>query len=498
MPSPIGVLPTELFQEILNYLSHGDLVQLMRVSRQFHKLLEPMIWTRIKLHRFSHHEDYVYKQLREEEAVLQRPYHLTPLIVDIADARGEELYDDMVNTHLKYEEKSCLLLHQFSAKLVRGSSLPEPNSARMEHLASLVRWLCIPVNGLCISNSIMTRNRIRLDPWNVIPRFMNLEYLEVTAAWRGKKNVVRFDASARWKPMEKLKTIKLRGYVSREFVRYICSNAPNLTELQLAVINDPARPGSCVDSESGDDDDKEYEEEDKAYKEEAGRWACVDGPRPLSCLPSEIVSTINSLESLFLCRLVEGRVNGMTTLGTYMSPKVDRRILNEWTALIRANRGTLACLTLDQRIVATDNDAGNSSNVEFMHHYCNGISYQRFVRIVLPALLEEADWPKLRQIRLCGFETNQIEKNEDSIDFVGLLKDRFKKGVEVSNVLGRRIVILDRSSEIETAGDILDSSNSFDYDNDDEGLEGEPTLLWQLRPEGVKGDWAFGYQHRLS
>jgi hypothetical protein len=64
-----------------------------------------MIWTRIELHRFSHHEDYVYKQLREEEGILQRPYHLTPLIADIADAKGEELYDDMVNTHLKYEEK---------------------------------------------------------------------------------------------------------------------------------------------------------------------------------------------------------------------------------------------------------------------------------------------------------------------------------------------------------------------------------------------------------
>lgn len=128
-----------------------------------------------------------------------------------------------------------------------------------------------------------------------------------------------------------------------------------------------------------------------------------------------------------------------------------------------------------------------------MEEVCNGPGYRRFVEIVLPAFLEDVEWPCLKSIRLFGFETDHPEEKGDRIDLVSQLSDRFGDGVEVRNGRGRAIMFEEKTRELYGYdGDEFDSFYGFD----DEDREGTP--WWQCRPASATSDWIFGGVHRLS
>lgn len=93
-----------------------------------------------------------------------------------------------------------------------------------------------------------------------------------------------------------------------------------------------------------------------------------------------------------------------------------------------------------------------------MRECANGPSYDRFVKIVLPELLDSKACPDLRTIRLFGFERHdegvdarysRVNYPNRSVDVPGQLRARFPDA-EVSDYAGRRLVMCHWSGEIET------------------------------------------------
>ncbi|KAF2253211.1 hypothetical protein BU26DRAFT_515585 [Trematosphaeria pertusa] len=471
MTSSLDAFPAELFLEVVKYLTHHDLAQLMRVSHRLHQLIEPVVWTKIELHRFSFHEDNALVQLRQGEAALQRPYRRPANLLN----RRETYWVD--NLDRDQDVASTLFLNLFCQKTL-------VDRHRAEHLAGLVRWLCVPVNGWN-ANLGQGSNADKLDPWNALATLKNLEYLEISALWKSPDEVEPFKGGAQ--PLSKLQTLKLRGYIPAEFVRYACANPSTITELQLAILDAPIgsilcreRPNPPPPADPEDDEPEDFDQE-------------VVAPRPLACLTPEIISQFTSLTHLYLCRPCDGPepAEGYTDIcDIYTSIKSDTRALKEWASLIRSTRSHLSQLTLDQRPVGNSTEPDATENAEFLEEYCNGPGYLRFVELVLPALLEDADWPALRRIRLFGFENET--PGEKSHDLVGRLKEWFGDGVDVVNGRGRRIIMEDDTGEVQSGGDALDTCNSFDEED-----EGE-TPLWQIREGSAWGDWSFGSVPRLA
>jgi hypothetical protein len=167
------------------------------------------------------------------------------------------------------------------------------------------------------------------------------------------------------------------------------------------------------------------------------------------------MSRLVSLKRLYLCKPSSGEKVLDDVL--YFSTPSDEQIFEEWSALLKATRGTLQHLTLDQRVVAHEDVADGGTNREFMRQCANGPSYERFVKKVLPALLESKRCPNLKVIRLFGFEAhdegvpkrfcNPMCYPDRSVDVPGQLRAAFPDA-EVSDYAGRRLVIENNSGEL--------------------------------------------------
>lgn len=500
MPSPLDILPTELFLHVVSFLRHQDLVLLSCVSRNFQKTIEPVLWSKIELHRPLFHEDYAHKVLRENEAVLERFYHYPHENVMKDDNKNTKAWDSpwKHEWERKSDQKVTEFLWNFEEKMMS-------DRARAEYLASLVRWLCLPVLGTYRGNYEFDRDGAKFDPWNALAMFTNLEYLEVSAFWEQPRLVEPFKVPQH--PAPKLHTLKLRGYVPAEFVRYLCQSAETIMELHLGILDapigsllfeprrNPPPPGPGGSDAKGDleeeeakgqpkdeimevpEDEGEERRENKPGGESENEEQDEDleqeqiAPRPLACLTPSIISKFTSLTTLYLYRPSQS-IEITDDMGDiYVSVKSDTQILREWASLLRATRKTLKEVTLEQKPVANENEPDGTGNNEFMMLYCHGPGYQRFVDIVLPVLLEDAVWPALHSIRLFGFESYGMSyagyEPEEGVDLMKQLKNRFP-GVEVHSELGRRMLFLEETGEVEGYGDVLDCLNGFSDSENDE------------------------------
>jgi hypothetical protein len=139
-------------------------------------------------------------------------------------------------------------------------------------------------------------------------------------------------------------------------------------------------------------------------------------PRALACLTPEIMSRLVSLERLYLCKPSNGSTIEYDEL--YFSTRSDERILEGWSALLRVTRKTLQHLILDQRAVAPEDVGDGTDNRSYMRQCANGPSYDRFVKMVFPALLESKDCPNLKVIRLFGFEAHDEGLDEPYCEYL--------------------------------------------------------------------------------
>ncbi|PSN69732.1 hypothetical protein BS50DRAFT_618733 [Corynespora cassiicola Philippines] len=488
MPSPIDAFPAELFLEVVANLRRHDLAQLMRVSKRFSAIVEPLLWCKIDLHPNSWHDTYNFKELGKHDAALELPYD------DGDPVTGDEMRDLPKNS----------LAGQQSHKLMEILS-PKFNSdtTRREALASRIRWLCIPVKV----NGIFTSDVYVPDPWNSLASLKNLEYLSISGYWTKERRPHPFQEPHH--TLNKLRTLKLRAntvsrsnppptrersasipdsirkYSEKSEEDDAAANLENGLEEEINSVNDET-DAYDIDEELENEHEKSDDNQDDCEKRSLKDVEFEDlenfdmheanAPRPLACLTPEIITGFTSLTYLHLCKPVVGDLQqGLI----YLSLLSEKSILKEWCALLCATRKTLVELVLDHRPLGEENAPDGSTNAQFIQYYCHNRGYQDFVKTVLPVLIEDVEWPALKKIQLLGFEwdgrdvggwwniagkVETIAKKSVHVD--EQLQNHFPH-VEVVNAIGRRMLFWTEDGEIQHGGDVLDSCNSFDWDSDD-------------------------------
>ncbi|KAJ7902827.1 hypothetical protein B0H14DRAFT_3708282 [Mycena olivaceomarginata] len=297
-------------------------------------------------------------------------------------------------------------------------------------------------------------------------RLPNLEHPEPTFSWSydPKDWDSAYDAFALDRtPLAKLRTVRLRGYLRRGFVPYICRGAPGITDLELALLDRPI--GSCLvderqnpppkwrDDEKDDDNEVDGDGDEDAASDNgsvAGEYdheECI-APRALSTFDGvDLTAQFPALTRLSLCRPTESTNSGVQD--AYVSVDCDIGILEEWAALIRATRGTLEHLILAQEI-----EMDSTGNAEFLAMFPYGPGYARFVEHCLPALLEENN-----------YSSSQPQK---------LVEARFKPmGVDVRSSLGRRMMYEDHNGVIRRGDGCGESQIDLEEEEEEEEGEGE-------------------------
>jgi hypothetical protein len=431
MTSPIEQVPTDVFACITAYLFMSDLCALSRVTKAYHTVVQPLLWTVIEMHGSGFHVESAHNELRAEEATRRTipPYNVDGRV----RGRSEEF------------------LKMISGDQTWGKELRE---GRKEELGALVRWLCLPTIIKAPSTLAQT-----------FAHFVNLEHLEISMFWEPNPSMDVFQAPL--PGLRKLTTLKLRGYFPKDFVRWLLMQPERVEELQLAVLDRPVGNSNCAEGKNQVNppplenqrpkDPKDMTEDELANADEHEDLTSCEwvAPRPLACLTPEIMSRLISLKRLYLCKPSNGTKIDDDVL--HFSTFSDERIFQEWNTLLRATRNTLQHLTLDQRPVAQENVADGTRNKEYMRQCANSPSYTRFVEMVLPALLESNNCPNLEVIRLIGFEAhdegvdefyrNHVDHPNCSVDVPGQLRAAFPNA-EVSDYAGRRLISWMDSGEV--------------------------------------------------
>lgn len=422
MPSPVD-FPPELLAHVIAQLGAGELSSLMRVSKAYHKVFEPFLWSTIETHDNDHHSTGNHDTL----------------IAEGASERPKVSYN--VNGN-KYPLQADKFIKVFS---------PDKGLQRQRQiqLGSLVDMLCLSL-----------RPQEGIPPgWACFEHFANLAYLEISGYWHGASASSSFAAPKR--SLSKLRVLRLRGYFPKAFVQWLLREPAGIEELQLAILDSPIGSSLCREVQNPPPKENRFPQDlsGEDFLAWQSKYEDLDqegvAPRALACLTPDIIRRFANLKKLYLLKPNDGEESDQL----YFSERSDIRIIEEWAALLKATRNTLEFITLDQRPVAEENCSDGLGNREYMRIYACGASYKRFVGSVLPILLESKEFPVLKAIHLFGFEAHDEKVDlgyyrqrmfpDDSVDVPGQLQGAFPNA-EIIDGTGRRLVNCDETGETHT------------------------------------------------
>lgn len=477
MSPQFGALPTEVEACILSYLDYYDLVQLERTSKHFYHSVIPLLWNEVEIHRPSLHEQILFKETFNYQVATESgraKNYIKPMYPDDS-FRLDNLYAEMATRFLRTFDPP------------QGTDLGLTNITHREQVAKRIRSLCMDV---AYRNEIW--DEFANAPLTHIPnillifsQFQNLESLDLTFQWPydrecwDKSTEVLSTKLDEIHRLQKLRVLRLRGYVPAPFVRWSCSAANKLIELELAILDRPIGSTLCYErvnpplksrrnnaENTNDDDTSVIDEESDSGSEDFDHEQIA--PRPLATLcETDIPEQLNSLSSLTLRRPVESALHEGDAYyfhDPYTSTKSDENILFEWARLVRSTRRTIKHLVFDQRPAVEEIEQDGTGNNEFLVYYPYGPGYRRFRDIVLPALLEDAEWPRLESIQFYGFEVTEdmamkyckppVHNRFDECSFFPRVQKRFKAlNVDIAIGLGARMLFQDETGAIQSGGD---------------------------------------------
>lgn len=466
-------LPPEIRARIFDFLNHDSLTRLMRANKALHQHVEPLIWTKIELHRPGYHEYYQYEE--EFDFAVNRDFHSNRLYhaLNLDSYYLEDEYD-------RQDDAYCESAFWFFKTFTEAMSSADPwTRAHYKTLAQKVRFLCLTVE--------LNRDELRIDNcWSVLALFQNLEHLELIVKWPYDFHIwdAATDAfqSEDHLPLTKLHTLHLRGYLPKKLVIYLCQRASTIEDLELALLDRPIgginrycreNPPPGPDEPSPDDDasssssiDISSSASDESFDHEQ------IAPRALAALlDTDLLNSFTSLTHLSLIRPAESSKGDQHhhEPDVYVSPVSEQQILEEWRRLMAACRSSLEHLVIDQRPMAEEIEADSTGDAEDLILYPYGPGYRNFVERVLPILLgdEAAEFPKLKSIRLYGFdvpsdiEEGYLKRRPSRMTplyrigetLVGKVEARFGAlGVNVECGLGRRMIYEDEDGTVRSIG----------------------------------------------
>ena len=136
----------------------------------------------------------------------------------------------------------------------------------------------------------------------------------------------------------------------------------------------------------------------------------MHAPRPLKWLSLNMAPKFDSITSLCLCKPSEGNDCSDSEALPHDSD-LDYAVLLEWVALLRSVRRSLVNLKFDLRKTRR----GSRSHAWVKANPSDALSTpggNRFCEIIMPLLLQDADWPRLQKIQFYGISLKQKDGSE--------------------------------------------------------------------------------------
>jgi hypothetical protein len=214
-------LPTEILVECASQLRHHERAQLARVSKHFAEIAQPLLWELIELHPNGFHV-----------TSRKRLPHGPPgfICMEPKSTRFPTMDHNILSSTIGH----------IKAQFLRTcGTLRLQDPARWSRLASMVRSLCLSTDQMQFEAPAKASGigPAMFNGWQVIRNLINLEVLEVIGHRDIFETVVEMDDNV--KPMAKLRSLRLRGYVPKSFAQSICSGAINLERLDFGILDNP-------------------------------------------------------------------------------------------------------------------------------------------------------------------------------------------------------------------------------------------------------------------
>lgn len=472
MSNQFEKLSPEVEAYILDYLCREEFLALQCTSKRFYDVTAPRLWTEIELHRPGLHEDALFQETFDYDAIFLLESNRKYIRSSI------QTREDSRQVDLEYMWMAKRFLNIFSPPLDTNFGLVNP-----EHR----KQVAARIRSLCLSLEPESDEPGSQDCLSVFSQFQNLESLQISFDERRRGDKENWDASnlafisnrRKLKPLTKLRDLRLRGYAPAAFVQWACHGASDLLQLELAILDRPVGVFTNEDYDfleqagqllMANEDDTLVRESASEPERENQEWDGPEpmiAPRPLAVFSdTDIPKSFTSVSTLILRRPTECSIYENTDRPPHEKPFVsarsDEAVLNEWARIIRTAQTSIEHLILDQRPIAAAQEQDAMGHVELMVAFPYGPGYRRFEKIVLPILLEDVEWPKLRSIRLYGFDLPEHESQKGSglprtfekRSFLRQLRDRFAgSGVDLGIGLSRLMQFTDDDGTIRIGGD---------------------------------------------
>jgi hypothetical protein len=379
--------PPELLREIATLLLLPDQASLARSCKALNQLLTPVVWSEVELHHSGTHEgididsevgslSYQDPVRRMEDALEEdSEYPYKKLIFEPSSRKYSQVSFDPRQWAEPFKAKGEGIQREPTRSTDNCNRRNyqfgrEESFIKVKKITSEKRWaeLASYVQMLCISTGVDE------EVLEVIGDLANLQSLELVGYPLEAGHHVTVPAIR----LAHLRNLKLRGYFPSAVVREICSNAQQVTHLDLGLLatatHDKAYaktllPTGGLENEDDEDSEDEHDEDDNEDEHDDDHnkddHDDNDGddddddedeePYALHSpiwLPKSLPGQFLSLTHLHLVRPYTGETGYLTAHDSFIAvpDRYEKLICMEWVTLLEGVAGSLKELILEHRI----------------------------------------------------------------------------------------------------------------------------------------------------
>ncbi|KAL2677344.1 hypothetical protein Neosp_011113 [[Neocosmospora] mangrovei] len=256
-----------------------------------------------------------------------------------------------------------------------------------------------------------------------------------------------FDTEIRGPFLERLRFIKLCGYIPPAVVKWILSSTTALERLELGLLDRPiSKLPSARQAQDPFPEEQELEGGDFVdYGRPDEEWLI---PRPLGCAFTQLEIALPNLTHLYLCQPCQSDPATANQVHRWSS-RAEVAAIADWRRLLLASSKTLETLVLEHRPGAEVLEKQFHSEVCFILKNSLGTGNRALVEMLEEILPQDGAFRSLKRVYLYGFAVGQDSTLKPSTSTPGgrLMNLLKKLNVTCEARLGRWIVFIGIANE---------------------------------------------------